>query len=247
MSSAQTDPLTSLRPHLAEALSKVRAAAGPLGLLGWPGVATSEGPDESNPSLERQFFHNDRALVFVDKSTGDYSALVLMPESRSTEELHYWLVRVRDLFESPVLEKANPEAYDAGDSIDWRGSETISQDQHPSESEVHLYPDEAFRLLIGPRESDNTDLFLANATPQLLRLVQELSDDQGNLEGVHDPADAEFAQTLTRKAFQTAIKRGESKRFVWFEVDGKPYAAEKTDWVVWMKGPRPSVIRDYAP
>jgi hypothetical protein len=244
---AEADPLAPLRPHLAEALSKVRTAAGPLGLLGWPGVAAPDGSDAPNPTPEDRFFHNDRALVFVDKATGRYSALALMPESRSTEELHYWLVWVRDLFGSPVLGKANPEAYEAGDSIDWRGSETVIQDRAPTGSGIRLYPDEAFLLLVGPRESDNTTLFLANATPHFSQWVQKLLDDHGSLEGVHGPEDAEFVQTLTRKAFQAAIKRGESKRFVWFEVDGKPYAAEKADWEVWVKGPRPSVIKDTTP
>lgn len=193
------------------------------------------------------FFHNDRALIFLDKATGRYSALALMPESRSTEELHYWLVWVRDLFGSPVLGKANPEAYEAEDSIDWRGSETVIQDRAPTGSGIRLYPDEAFLLLVGPRESDNTTLFLANATPLLQSWIQELTDEQGNLEGEHDPADAEFAQTLKRSEFQTAIKRGESNRFVWFEVAGKPYATERASWDLWMKGPRSSVIKDFTP
>ncbi|HTL99171.1 MAG TPA: hypothetical protein VL181_10245, partial [Holophagaceae bacterium] len=241
------DPLVPLRPRLADAFTKVRTAAGPLGLLGWPGVVAPDGSDESDPALERRFFHNDRALVFVDKTTDRYSALVLMPESKSTDELHYWLVWVRDLFGSPKLERGSAESYGAADCLQWRGSETIFRDQYPSESEAHLYPDEAFRLLIGPRESDDTTLFLANATPRLQTWVQELTDGQGNLEGEHDPGEAEFAQTLKRSEFQNAIKQGESKRFIWFEVAGKPFAAEKASWHLWMKGARPSVIKDFAP
>jgi len=249
---AEADPLTPLRPHLAEALSKVRTAAGPLGLLGWPGVAALDGPDESNPTLERLFFDNDRALIFANKATGGYSAMVLMPESKSTDELHYRLVQVRDLFGSPTLKEVHfpsPGMKDCtgNDGIEWRGSDTIAWGGYPSKSALRIFPDEPFRLIVGPRESDNTAMYLASTTPLLQNWVDELTNEQSNLEGVHESSEAEFAQTLPRKDFQAAIKRGESKRFVWFEVNGVSYAAEKTQWELWMKGPRPSVIKDPAP
>lgn len=242
--SEQSDLIASVRPHLAEAFAKVRTAAGPLGLLGWPGVATLDGPDELNPTLERQFFHNDRALVFVDKATGRYSALVLMPEGHSTEELHYWPVWVHDLFDSPKLERAafeNPDRnkFDASDGLWWEGSDSTKRDAPQTDEEARLYAEEPFLLMAGARASDAPTDYLAGATPTILDGVDGVTDAHGLIEGFAADAQPDMGNTLPRKDLQTSQKLGETKRFVWFTAGGKRYAAEKSAWDAWMKDPKP--------
>ncbi|HZU53735.1 MAG TPA: hypothetical protein VFF77_07550 [Holophagaceae bacterium] len=241
---AEADPLAPLRPHLAEALSKVRTAAGPLGLLGWPGVATDDGSDESNPTLEQLFFHNDRALVFADEATGRYSALVLMPESHSTEELHYWPIWVHDLFGSPKLERANFEnpdrnQFDASRGLWWNGGDSTKRDAPRTEEEKRLHEEESFHLVVGNRGSDDMASYLAGAMPLILDWVDGVTDAQGLIEGFPADAQPDMDRTLPRKDVQSAQKLGESKRFVWFSTGGKTYAAEKADWEAWTKGPAP--------
>lgn len=225
----------------------MRTDAGPLGLLGWPGVATTldgpDGPDESNPTLDRLFFHNDRALVFVDKATGRYSALVLMPESKSTEELHYWPIWVHDLFGSPKLERANFDnpsrnKFDGSDGVWWQGGDSTQRDA-PHSEEARLYAEEPFLLWAGTRASDAPMPYLAGATPTILNGLEGVTDAQGLIEGFAADAQPDMDRTLPRKDLQTAQKLGETKRFVWFAVGGKTYATEKSDWEAWMKGPAP--------
>ena len=245
---APTDPLAPIRPHLDEAFSKVRTAAGPLGLLGWPGVATTldgpDGPDESNPTMERLFFHNDRALVFVNKTTGRYSAFVLMPESKSTEELHYWPVWVRDLFGSPKLERAsfdNPDRnkFDGSDGVWWEGGDSIKREVPQTEEETRLYAEEPFLLMAGTRASDAPMDYLAGAAPSILNSLEGVTDAQGLIEGFPADAQPNMDRTLPRKDLQMAQKIGQTKRFIWFAIGGKKYATERSNWEAWMKDPAP--------
>ena len=202
--------------------------------------------------MERLFFHNDRALIFVDKATGRYSAFVLMPESKSTEELHYWPVWVRDLFGSPKLERVNFETpdrnrFDGSDGVWWEGSDSTKRDAPQTEEEVRLYAEEPFLLVAGTRASDAPVSYLAGATPTIIDLVDGITDAQGMIEGFSADAQPDMDCTLPRRDLQSAEKLGETTRFVWFVAGGKKYAAEKADWKTWTTSGGSSPTRDSKP
>ena len=226
------------RTKLVSAAPGLESMARKAGFFGWP-EQLKDGSLIPGASWEARLFDNDRVLLFRDESSGVLSALVLLPMGPDGASGIYRLAWVRDLLANPRIELASlwgnkPDDYPPGYVLLWEGELRDSR----------LHRSGWFEFGIGPSDSDNITRLLGGTGAVCPLMIDELTDGKGELEGAHPTMDEDFAQTMTRLDFQSAVKKGEANGFVWFEVKGKPYAAKKGDWLTWLKGPRPPVTKE---
>lgn len=70
-------------------------------------------------------------------------------------------------------------------------------------------------------------------------MVDYLLNDHNEAENRDTQDEGASGNCIKRSDFNRANKTAEDNQYIWFRVDDATYAAEKKDWVLWMKGPQP--------
>lgn len=230
--------------------------AGAAGYKGWPELpeSTAQNAEPSKDPLWDGFVHNPRALLFIGPEPGRVDALVLLKQKHpKNPETPYRAALVRHLESDPRLiplwgeDAVMSEFYE----LSWQQG---SSDQTDSKGAVipafgwfQITRNEPGTLTLGPEASDAISILVYGHGDRVAERIDELKTPQGTPEGKHEDTEGECLTMLDRRDFARAKILGRVWEYVWFEVDGKTYAAQVDAWNLWKKGPRPSVTVEPKP
>lgn len=225
--------------RLPEALAKVDALAQARGLAGWP---EAPGQDPKRADLVDRVFRNDRAFILRDADSQRLSALVLMAmQAQGPEGPAYRLVLVEDLLGSPALRSPlGPGSQGGGELVCFWEDGEREHARNPRDPAtlpqpgLNLFLDEPLSFAVAAEGTDDFSDLLYAPGHGVVSLVRDLLDADGRPEHA-GPEDEGYGFDLPRSDFARARKSAEDPRYVWFELDGKTYGAEKADWDLWTK------------